>query len=40
LGFTQVYNMLEGFEGDANAQKQRTLMNGWRFANLPWTHQK
>lgn len=40
LGFTQVYNMLEGFEGDANAHKQRTLINGWRFAHLPWTHQK
>lgn len=38
LGYTNVYNMLEGFEGEANAQKQRTLMNGWRFANLPWTH--
>lgn len=40
LGFTHAYNMLEGFEGDANAQKQRTLINGWRHANLPWTHQK
>lgn len=40
LGYSAVYNMLEGFEGEANAQQQRTLMNGWRFANLPWTHQK
>ena len=38
LGFTQVYNMLEGFEGEANSQKQRTLVNGWKHANLPWTN--
>ncbi len=38
LGYSQVYNMLEGFEGDANAAKQRTLINGWKYANLPWTN--
>jgi rhodanese-related sulfurtransferase len=38
LGFTQVYNMLEGFEGEANQLKQRTLMNGWKHAGLPWTN--
>jgi rhodanese-related sulfurtransferase len=38
LGFTQVYNMLEGFEGEANQLKQRTLINGWKFAGLPWTN--
>jgi rhodanese-related sulfurtransferase len=38
LGFTEAYNMLEGFEGDANAQKQRTLINGWKHANLPWSN--
>lgn len=38
LGFTQVYNMLEGFEGEANPLKQRTLINGWKFAGLPWTN--
>lgn len=36
LGFTEAYNMLEGFEGEANAERQRTLMNGWRHAGLPW----
>jgi len=36
LGFTEAYNMLEGFEGEANAEKQRTLINGWRHAGLPW----
>lgn len=36
LGFTEAYNMLEGFEGEANAERQRTLINGWRHAGLPW----
>lgn len=36
LGFVEAYNMLEGFEGEANAEKQRTLTNGWRHADLPW----
>jgi rhodanese-related sulfurtransferase len=38
LGFAEAYNMLEGFEGEANAEKQRTLINGWRHADLPWHH--
>lgn len=38
LGFTQAYNMLQGFEGEANQLKQRTLINGWKHANLPWTN--
>ena len=38
LGYNQAYNMLEGFEGEANAAKQRTLINGWKHANLPWTN--
>lgn len=38
LGFSQVYNTLEGFEGEANADKQRTLINGWKRAGLPWTN--
>ena len=37
LGYT-AYNMLEGFEGEANAQKQRTLINGWKKADLPWSN--
>lgn len=36
LGFTEAYNMLEGFEGEANAERQRTLINGWRHAGFPW----
>lgn len=38
LGYHKAYNMLEGFEGEANAQKQRTLMNGWKHAGLPWSN--
>lgn len=37
LGY-RAYNMLEGFEGEANASKQRTLINGWKHAGLPWTN--
>lgn len=35
LGIT-AYNILEGFEGDADAQGQRGKMGGWRFHGLPW----
>jgi rhodanese-related sulfurtransferase len=38
LGYAQAYNILEGFEGEANALKQRTTVNGWKHANLPWTN--
>lgn len=37
LGF-EAYNMLEGFEGKANEEHQRTLINGWRHAGLPWSN--
>ena len=35
-GFTQAYNILEGFEGELNDQQQRGAVGGWRFAELPW----
>ncbi|WP_047541722.1 rhodanese-like domain-containing protein [Methylotenera versatilis] len=38
LGYSHVFNMAEGFEGEANAQKQRTLINGWKQAGLPWNN--
>ena len=38
LGYSKAYNMLEGFEGEANEFKQRTMINGWKNANLPWTN--
>lgn len=37
-GFTNVWNLVEGFEGDRDkATGQRTL-NGWRNAGLPWSY--
>ena len=30
------YNILEGFEGDADALAHRGLKGGWRFHGLPW----
>jgi rhodanese-related sulfurtransferase len=36
-GFTQVFNILEGFEGDHDGGLQRGHFNGWRFHALPWT---
>lgn len=38
LGYSKAYNMVEGFEGEANEHKQRTLINGWKHAGLPWTN--
>lgn len=35
-GFTSVYNILEGFEGDRDAQMHRNTVSGWRFRGLPW----
>ena len=35
-GFTQVFNVLEGFEGEIDALQQRGHGDGWRFHGLPW----
>ena len=35
-GFTQVFNVLEGFEGEIDAQQHRGASDGWRFHGLPW----
>lgn len=35
-GFRHVFNILEGFEGDRNADQQRGRTDGWRFHGLPW----
>lgn len=32
----EAYNILEGFEGDADEQAQRGRKGGWRFRGLPW----
>jgi len=35
-GFTHVFNVLEGFEGEIDAQQHRGSADGWRFHALPW----
>ncbi|KXS30409.1 MAG: Rhodanese domain protein, partial [Candidatus Gallionella acididurans] len=35
-GFSSVYNVTHGFEGDLNDQHRRNSLNGWRFEGLPW----
>jgi rhodanese-related sulfurtransferase len=35
-GFSEVVNVLEGFEGDLDDSDQRGKINGWRHAGLPW----
>ena len=42
-GYKQVYNIVDGFEGDAlnvpgSYNNGRRLLNGWRNAGLPWTY--
>ena len=35
-GFRNSYNVLEGFEGDKDAEQHRSTAGGWRKAGLPW----
>ncbi|MCA2999159.1 MAG: rhodanese-like domain-containing protein [Rhodocyclaceae bacterium] len=35
-GFTKVYNIIGGFEGDLDEQGHRGNRGGWRHAGLPW----
>jgi rhodanese-related sulfurtransferase len=35
-GFPDCYNILEGFEGNKDANGQRNRSGGWRHAGLPW----
>jgi rhodanese-related sulfurtransferase len=36
-GWKEAYNVLEGFEGDKDANQHRNTVGGWRKAGLPWT---
>lgn len=36
-GFVDCYNVLEGFEGNKDADGHRNSVGGWRVAGLPWT---
>ena len=35
-GLSNVFNVLEGFEGELDAQQRRGQADGWRFHGLPW----
>lgn len=35
-GWTLAFNILEGFEGDKDAEQHRGSVGGWRKAGLPW----
>lgn len=35
-GFPEVYNVLEGFEGELDHDHHRSTHGGWRFHDLPW----
>jgi rhodanese-related sulfurtransferase len=42
-GFTKVYNVTDGFEGDKVKDPQgpnhgKRMKDGWRISNLPWTY--
>ncbi len=36
-GYTKVYSIVDGFEGDFDANGKRTV-NGWKNAGLPWSY--
>lgn len=35
-GYTQAFNVLEGFEGDRDPQGHRGTLAGWKHEGLPW----
>ena len=35
-GYTNCWNIAEGFEGDKDAAGHRAKVNGWKAAGLPW----
>ncbi len=35
-GWTSIFNVGEGFEGDLDARQQRGTVGGWRSRGLPW----
>lgn len=36
VGYTQCYNVLQGFQGDKDGHSHRDSVGGWRHAGLPW----
>jgi rhodanese-related sulfurtransferase len=40
-GFTQVYSVVDGFEGDeakSGPDKGKRVVNGWKVSGLPWSY--
>ncbi len=35
-GFTEVADVVHGFEGELNDEFKRSSLTGWRFEGLPW----
>ncbi|NOR39718.1 MAG: rhodanese-like domain-containing protein [Gammaproteobacteria bacterium] len=35
-GFTEVYNVTDGFEGELDQDHHRSTVGGWRYHGLPW----
>ena len=35
-GYKNTINIVDGFEGDKDMNGRRSVINGWRFHNLPW----
>ncbi len=35
-GFSEVINIVHGFEGELDEQFRRSTLSGWRFDGLPW----
>ncbi len=35
-GFGEVFNVLEGFEGELDEHHHRSSVGGWRYHGLPW----
>jgi len=38
-GFYNCFNVVDGFEGELNSHRKRSLINGWKYNNLPWKQQ-
>ena len=37
-GYTNVWNIVEGFEGDKDKETGQRTVNGWKNAGLPWSY--
>jgi rhodanese-related sulfurtransferase len=37
IGYSQCFNLAEGFEGELDEQQHRNSISGWKVARLPWT---